>query len=155
MKVATIKNGNWAGAGHQGNEMRKAAILFFCIAALPISALAQSRQGKIDVPVMAGSEPDMDACPSTGSIVGLDPRGDGFLSVRSGPGGARYREIDRLYNGMHVYICDQQGPWLGVVYSRNNSILCNVSSSWTRRQPYTGPCNYGWIHSKFVGDLAG
>lgn len=119
-----------------------------------VSISAQQSRGKVDVPVMAGGG-EYDACPSTGTIVGLDPQGDGFLSVRSGPGGPKYREIDRVYNGMHVYICDQKGPWYAVVYSNDNRAECNVSSSWTRRLPYTGPCRYGWIHSKYVGDLAG
>ena len=34
--------------------------------------------------VLGGSE-DVDACEGGGVIVGLNPRGDGFLSVRSGP----------------------------------------------------------------------
>lgn len=135
--------------------MRNAVLLIVSIIAFSCSLPAQSRQGKVDVPVLAGEGPDWDACSSTGTIIGLDPRGDGFLSVRSGPGGAKYREIDRLYNSMHFYICDQKGPWMGVVYSADNNISCNVSTPWTRRQPYTGPCKYGWIHSKFLGDLAG
>lgn len=135
--------------------MRKIAVLIFCTVACSGHALAQSPQGKIDVPVMAGGEPNLDACLGTGVIEGLDPRGDGFLSVRSGPGGRKYREIARVYNGMRVYICDQKGPWLGVVYSTKSSAECNVTSPWSKRMAYTGPCNYGWIHSKYVGDLAG
>ena len=119
-------------------------------------AFAQSAKGKIDVPVMAGAEAEFDACPSTGTIVGLDPQGDGFLSVRSGPGGSKYREIDRVYNGMQVFICEYKGPWLGVVYSSSGETdSCNVSTNWSRRMPYTGPCEYGWIHSRYVGDIAG
>ena len=79
------------------------------------SAYAQPMRGRVDVPVMAGGEPDMDACPSGGTVVGLNPRGDGFLSVRSGPGGSQFREIDRVYNGMRLAICDQVGPWYAVV----------------------------------------
>jgi hypothetical protein len=56
----------------------------------------------IDVPIYAGGKPDADACQSTGDIIGLSPRGDGFLSVRSGPGDRSFREIDRLRNGQHV-----------------------------------------------------
>jgi len=57
------------------------------------TASAQPMKGRVDVPVMVGGEPDMDACPSGGTVTGLDPRGDGFLSVRSGPGGAKFREM--------------------------------------------------------------
>jgi hypothetical protein len=121
------------------------------------AGMAQNR-GKVDVPVMAGGDYRYDACSSTGTIVGLNPRGDGFLSVRSGPGGVPFREIDRVYNGMHVFICDQRGPWFAVVYDHRawDPSRCNVSSSsWPQRLPYTGPCRYGWIHSHYVGNLAG
>jgi hypothetical protein len=119
------------------------------------SAFAQPMRGRIDVPVMIGSDPDRDTCPSSGTVMGLNPRGDGFLSVRSGPGGSQFREIDRIYNGMSLAICDQVGPWLAVVYTNDGRITCNVSTGWARRQPYTGPCRYGWVHSRYVGDLAG
>ena len=113
-------------------------------------------QGRIDVPVMAGGNSDFQACPQVGEIVGLDPNGDGFLSVRSGPGGKPFREIDRVYNGMHVKICDQRGLWYAVVYGSDGSAdRCNVDQSRTIRGPYTGPCRYGWIHSRYVGDIAG
>lgn len=135
--------------------MKKIVSILLCAAVYAGPALAQSPQGKLDVPVMAGGEPNLDACGTSGVIVGLDPRGDGFLSVRSGPGGSKFREIARVYNGMRVYICDQKGPWLAVVYSSNKNASCNVTTPWAKRKAYTGPCNYGWIHSKYVGGLAG
>jgi hypothetical protein len=112
---------------------------------------------QIDVPVLAGGEPGLDACASTGSVAGLNPRGDGFLSVRSGPGGRPFREIDRVYKGQHVYICDHQGPWFGVVYRKGGiGEDCGVSGSgWPRRVAYTGPCRHGWVHSRYIGDVAG
>jgi hypothetical protein len=99
---------------------------------------------------MAGGAAPNSACPQTGQIVDLDPKGDGFLSVRSGPGGMPYTEIDRLYNGMQVYLCDQRAPWWGVVYVSGNLGECNVTRAWPTRQPYTGPCRYGWINSRYV-----
>lgn len=135
---------------------RKLAIVLVALLAGATMAVGQSARPKIDVPVMAGAEAEFDACPSTGTIVGLDPQGDGFLSVRSGPGGSKYREIDRVYNGMRVFICEYKGPWLGVVYSAGGDTeACNVSTNWPRRQAYTGPCEYGWVHSRYVGDIAG
>ena len=114
--------------------------------------------GKIDVFVMAGGEPEFDACGGTGEVAGLDPRGDGFLSVRSGPGGAPFSEMDRLFNGSKVYICDRRGPWFGVVYEAPGQATangCGVATPWILRQPYSGPCRYGWIHSKYVTGIAG
>lgn len=54
------------------------------MALFPTTATSQS--SRIDVPVMI-TPGGGDAC-ANGEIVGLDPKGDGFLSVRSGPGGA-------------------------------------------------------------------
>ncbi len=43
-----------------------------------------------------------------GVIYGLDPYGDGFLSIRTKPRG---REIGRLYNGNKVEILGKRGKW--------------------------------------------
>ncbi len=43
-----------------------------------------------------------------GVVVGLDPRGDGFLTARTAPGGA---ELGRLHNGDKVKIVGKKGSW--------------------------------------------
>ncbi len=43
-----------------------------------------------------------------GTVYGLDPNGDGFLSVRRKP---RSKEIGRLYNGNRVEILGKSGKW--------------------------------------------
>lgn len=110
--------------------------------------------GKIDVPIVIGGNTKFDACTGAGNIVGLDPKGDGFLSVRSGPGGRPYSELDRLYNGNEVAVCEERSPWLGVVYGPR-SMDCNTSTPWPTRQPYTGPCKAGWVHRNYVKITAG
>jgi hypothetical protein len=108
---------------------------------------------RIDVAVMIGGEGDLDACSSTGEVIGLDPSGDGFLSVRSGPGGRPYREIDRLFNGNEVYLCGSHGPWYSIVYhqSRKPHRSCGVSTTPSpKRRAYSGPCQYGWVHSRYI-----
>jgi len=122
---------------------------------LLVLAAAQAREPRVDVPIVVGGNGDFDACQSVGQIVGLDPKGDGFLSVRSGPGGKPYREIDRLYNGNRVFICGEKGPWLAVVYGQSPDGGCGVGTPWPIRQPYTGPCDSGWIHSRYVRVIAG
>ncbi|MCJ2099466.1 hypothetical protein [Methylobacterium sp. E-046] len=104
---------------------------------------------KIDVPIVIGGSEKYDACVGGGYVVGLDPRGDGFLSVRSGPGGKPFAELDRLYNGNEVVICEERGAWMGVVYGPR-SMDCNTGTPWPIRMPYTGPCKAGWIHSRYV-----
>src|SRR5262249_38615547 len=108
------------------------------------------------VPVFVGDAgPDYDACAGGGTVERLDPHGDGFLAVRSGPSSG-YGTIDKLYNGKNVIICDQKGDWYGVVYSPGRDIdICNVTTPWPRPMPYTGPCRSGWVHKKWIGNLAG
>ncbi|MEM8575471.1 MAG: SH3 domain-containing protein [Pseudomonadota bacterium] len=116
---------------------------------ISITALAQQPQ----VPVLAGGEADYDACGSQGVVQGLDPNGDGFLAVRSGPS-SNYGMLDKVYNGAIVNLCDERGNWLGVVYS-HESVDCGVGTPWPRRQAYTGPCRSGWVFRKFVAGYAG
>ena len=89
------------------------------LACLPVATAAQQH-----VPVIAGQEPDYDACGSQGVVRGLDPHGDGFLAVRAGPGSG-YAMIDKVYNGYILNLCDQRGQWLGVVYS-HETMDCGV-----------------------------
>jgi hypothetical protein len=120
------------------------------VMAIANPALAQSR----GVPVMVGEEPSLDACLGWGQVVGLDPNGDGFLSARTGPGG-KYQERDRLHNGAGVHMCDQRGKWVGIVYSHDRDQDCNVSTPWAVRQPYTGPCRWGWVPERYIKLVAG
>jgi len=132
-------------------------IVAFC-AGLAAGTLALAEQSqRPDVPVMVGGDEATDACASAGEIVRLDPQGDGFLSVRSGPGGAPFHEIDRLFNGDQVYVCGENGPWYAVVYhsTRKLDAECRVSTPWRERQPYAGPCRYGWAHSRYIRIIAG
>lgn len=104
-------------------------------------------------PVMVGGEPSLDACGSTGVVAGLNPAGDGFLAVRSGPGTGHSIQ-DKIRNGQGVIFCDQRGSWVGIVYSKKGT-SCGVSSPIARRQPYRGPCRSGWVHEKYLKLLAG
>ena len=123
-----------------------AAMCFF----MPVqTTLTLARSASVSV--MVGGEANYDACCGVGKVVGLDPKGDNFLSVRSGPG-SKYDEIDRLYIGGLVYLCDERGAWQGVVYPTKG---CGVTTSIDRRQPYTGNCKSGWIFGKYVMLVAG
>jgi hypothetical protein len=87
--------------------------------------LALAEQQKSKPPVQASvdaSEPEpppvrrkVDTCNGYGRVVGLDPNGDNFLSVRTGPGSG-FNEITRLYTGNEVSICSRSGKWLRVIY---------------------------------------
>jgi hypothetical protein len=47
------------------------------------------------------------------TVMGLDPDGDGFLSVRTGPG-TGFSKLDHLSNGDGVRTCARSGQWYGV-----------------------------------------
>lgn len=108
-----------------------------------------------EVPVQTGGDVELDACAASGSVVGLDPKGDNFLSVRGGPGGSRHAEIDRIHTGLRVAICDEDGVWLGIVYSADPEQDCGVATFRPKRGPYTGPCRSGWVHGRYIGNRAG
>lgn len=74
-------------------------------------------------------EDDQAAGCLSATVTGLDPQGDGFLAVRSGPG-TGYRKIDELYNGDHVRPCDAQGKWHGIYYGT--------------------PRRKGWVHGNWL-----
>ena len=79
-------------------------------------------------------EDDQAAGCAGATVMGLDPNGDGFLSVRTGPG-TQFRKIDELYNGTMVRTCAKQGPWWGVYYGE--------------------PRRKGWVHGNWLGNWAG
>ena len=95
---------------------------------------------------------DMDACASNGRVAGLNPRGDNFLAVRSGPG-TRHAQIDSLHMGDAVFLCSGEGDWYGIVYGGGRD--CGVSSPVLPRQVYRGPCKSGWVHRSFIEVTAG
>lgn len=105
------------------------------------------------IPIVIKPDPPFDACGAKGVVNGLDPSGDGFLVVRDGPG-TKYAEIGRLINGQEVYLCNEKGEWLGVVYSKQKQ-NCEVSTQRFSTQRYAGPCNSGWVHRNWVRLTAG
>jgi hypothetical protein len=128
------------------------ALRLFLAAVSTVAPAIAFAQVKIDVPIMLGGN-DEDACPSGGVVSGLNPRGDGFLSVRSGPGG-NYAEMDRLYNGDDVHICGGNGAWRAVIYG-GDAAKCRVNRTWPKRLAYTGPCKYGWVSARYITQTSG
>jgi hypothetical protein len=104
--------------------------------------------------VFIGGHEDGDACNSLAMVVGLDPQGDGFLAVRTGPG-TDSRMIDKLMNGETVQICDDRSGWAGIVYSRSKTLDCGVSFNSPARRPYSGPCLAGWVSKRYLKIIGG
>ncbi|WP_182422386.1 integron [Aureimonas sp. ME7] len=133
----------------------KLTVPLLCVATLLAWLPSPNASAQSSVRVEIGGDAEFDACRSFGRIVGLDPTGDNFLSVRDGPNSG-HQERDRLGAGALVAICDERGPWLGVVYpAPGTQTDCGVSSPQTVRTPYRGPCRSGWVHGHFVDVIAG
>ena len=96
---------------------------------MPPAALAQ----QLDVEFTIIEDGEAAGC-GAALIGGLDPNGDGFLAVRTGPG-TNFAKIDELYNGDVVRICGGRGQWSGVYYGN--------------------PRRKGWIHRNWVVSEAG
>jgi hypothetical protein len=125
--------------------------------ALLVTGVAASAQQTERVPRIGLAGDDLDACLSVGEVTALNPRGDNFLTVRAEPR-ATARAKDRLGPGRWVWLCDEAGEWLGVVYSANPGEKpgdCGVGMPAARVRPYDGPCRSGWVHSHYVEVVAG
>lgn len=91
------------------------------------------RAQQLDVEFAIAEDGQAAGCAGS-QVAGLDPNGDGFLAVRTGPG-TGYRKIDQLYNGDLVRTCARSGSWIGVYYGQ--------------------PRRVGWVHGKWLVDGAG
>jgi hypothetical protein len=110
----------------KGTAMRWLVVVLG-LAAAPVAA--QGLDVEFDVP----RDGQAAGCASS-EVKGLKAGGDGFLAVRSGPGGS-YAELDRLHNGDVVAYCAKNGKWIGIVYG--------------------DPKRRGWVHGNWLVDLAG
>lgn len=61
--------------------------------------------------------------------------------------------------GARFFICSRSHDqkWFGVVFDESGTLApaCGVSAPVTRRQPYDGPCEAGWVASAFVKLISG
>jgi hypothetical protein len=104
-----------------------------------------------EVPIVIQAT-DTASCAS-GVVTGLDPRGDGFLAVKSGPH-LKFSRIDQLFNGQSVYLCEARGDWIGIVYPTESR--CGVGpTAWSVTDSYSGPCSSGWVHKAWIRGTAG
>jgi hypothetical protein len=109
-------------------------------------------------PVKIGGDEMLDACGGNSIVVGLNPRGDNFLAVKAGPS-LNAKRIDKLGPNTEVYLCEQtaDGAWSGIVYDGSGkwTARCGVTSAVATRRSYTGPCQSGWVSSKYLELIAG
>jgi hypothetical protein len=133
-------------------------VLAACVLSLSMTAETIAADPERSVPIMIGGNEELDACGGWAEVSGLNPKGDGFLAVRSGPG-TRYGMRDKLREGDGVYLCDGRAgsKWVAIVYPKpgQNTSECKVSSPIARRIDYRGPCRFGWVHGDWIKLIAG
>ncbi|MFD2739419.1 SH3 domain-containing protein [Sulfitobacter aestuarii] len=100
-----------------------------CAALLPAVSQAQP----LDVPFSTYCPPDAEAaCFGAATVMGLNPQGDGFLAVRTGPG-SQYAMIGKVHNGDRVGVFAGHGGWYGISFGPQQRL--------------------GWAHGNWLGNF--
>ena len=118
------------------------AIVAGLMLAATIPAFAQTSPS---VPVRVGGDWEFPACSKRGTINGSQVSGDS-VPVNSTPTPSR-RPIGRLPVGSEVYMCDENGTFVGVVYGDGD---CGLDEPIERRAAYRGSCSSGWVHNRSI-----
>ena len=139
--------------------MSQHAAAFALAMCLPLAAVSAAPPPDVpDVPVIVGEQGDLDACGAWAEVHGLDPEGDGFLAVRTGPG-VDHAMRDRLREADGLFVCggSADGAWLSIVYPRGGQQAadCGVSGALPAPRAYRGPCGWGWARADWIRILAG
>ncbi|WP_139234356.1 hypothetical protein [Methylobacterium pseudosasicola] len=117
--------------------------------ALMPTGMARAETEPLNVPILMRGAIGEDACPETGQVIEIGQGAESFLPVQSGPGEAPFREIGRLHDGDTVKVCEKLGPWVGVVHG--SALLgCRTTIIVPVEQSYTGPCEHGWVLTRYV-----
>lgn len=137
------------------NQRFRLTTALLSMAAFTHAPVALGEDGAVNpqTPIIMEGGTGLDPC-GNGYVKGLDPQGDGWLAVKSAPN-IKAKRIDKIYNGQEVYVCEQRGDWIGIVYTTRRTADCNTMSPWTATLPYTGPCRSGWAHRKYIDAYAG
>ena len=112
--------------------------------------------GPNPMPIKVGGSATVDACGTAAKVANLNPDGDNFLSVRDAPS-AQTKERDRLSSGKMVNVCAAQSGWSAIVYPRDGQTAneCGLGTPIAEQRNYTGPCQSGWVDSRYLEQVAG
>lgn len=101
-----------------------------------LTVLAVATLGSVPAFAQSVAPPPPDPSYESGCRVeGLNPRGDGFLAIRTGPG-SEYRKIGELYNGNFAYM---KRPCVGKWCYADS-----ISRDGMSEQPVRGWIHTGW-----------
>jgi hypothetical protein len=122
---------------------------------LALSLLSPAMAEEPLVAVEIGGTVEWDACIAFGEVVGLAGESVDTLPVRAAPADDA-AEIDRLAEGDGVFMCDERGDWLGIVYYPPGELKsCGVGSVIVERVAYAGSCRSGWVPAHLITLVAG
>ena len=119
------------------------------VSSLLISSFNVLQAQVLDVEVMERADDGLDTC-AYGQVAGLKSDGDGFLSVRTGPG-TKYESFDELKNNDKVWLFEERNGWYGIVYGLDELNCSPVEND----RPVETDGKKGWVFGKWVEVLAG
>jgi hypothetical protein len=101
-------------------------------------------------PIMFGGHGDIDACSPAREVKG-PPYNTPFARLHVGPSDKDHI-IAKLTAGQYLFVCEDQGDWLGVVVVGTNTdrATCGITGPFAIRSVYTGPCKSGWVKRTFT-----
>lgn len=100
-----------------GDEMSKIFRVLLIVLGSSIAPFV-SQAADLEVPIIEHADGELDTC-ILGRVLRLNPNGDGFLAVRSGPD-SKYKKLDELHNNDDIWVFDQKGDWWGILYNIDN-----------------------------------
>ena len=117
--------------------------------ALLIGNITNIHAQPLVVDVMERADDGLDTC-AYGQVAGLKSDGDGFLSVRTGPG-TKYDSFDELKNNDKVWLFEEKDGWYGIVYGVDEQNCSPVEKD----RPVDTIGKKGWVFGKWIVVLAG
>lgn len=105
------------------------------------------------VPLVGRDGPELDACGGIGRLSTYEAD----LAVFERPEDYA-REKDRLPVSTLVWLCDGNDDYQGVVYPSGDFQElgdCQVSIPIAEPEPYSGPCEFGWVTARNIRLVAG
>ncbi|MGY6552571.1 MAG: hypothetical protein ACXIT4_11880 [Erythrobacter sp.] len=112
------------------------------------TAMAQPIYTEGNRPVMLQADPDGFA-PCTAAVIADDEAGSGGVMVFPGDS-TDLDYIDTLVAGDAVWLCEVADQMLGIVYSGNPEMDCDLNTPEGADRPYLGPCDWGWVMPQWV-----
>ncbi|MFN4112725.1 MAG: hypothetical protein ACK4GD_02155 [Sphingomonadaceae bacterium] len=125
------------------------------VLAAPGPLLAQPMYTMGNRPVMLTADPEgLDPC-----VYGMiydPPTGPDAGAIMVFPGDSTDLDaIDYLTHGDPVWICEVSDNMVGIVYTADSDVDCELSSPLDQTRPYLGPCQSGWVMPQWVEVVAG